>query len=164
MATFVIDASATLPWCLKDEETAWTIGLLRRLNTGDRIIVPAHWPTEGLQWLADGDATPTHPSGPRSPLLGRTRNPSNRGRGPTLPGPIQSRPRAMRPAQPYRIRRSLSGTGQALCISARHAGWRPAESSIIGKHFADRMKARGWPTARARMLCSTHAGDADHSG
>ena len=46
MATFVTDASATLPWCPKDEETAWTIGLLRRLNTGDRIIVPAHWPTE----------------------------------------------------------------------------------------------------------------------
>jgi predicted nucleic acid-binding protein len=46
MAVFVIDASATLPWCLKDEETAWTVDLLRRLNTGDRITVPAHWPTE----------------------------------------------------------------------------------------------------------------------
>lgn len=46
MATFVIDASATLPWCLKDEESAWTINLLRRLGTGDSIIVPAHWPTE----------------------------------------------------------------------------------------------------------------------
>jgi predicted nucleic acid-binding protein len=46
MAVFVIDASATLPWCLKDEETARTISLLRRLNTGDRIVVPAHWPTE----------------------------------------------------------------------------------------------------------------------
>jgi predicted nucleic acid-binding protein len=46
MAVFVVDASATLPWCLKDEESAWTIGLLRRLNSGDRIIVPAHWPTE----------------------------------------------------------------------------------------------------------------------
>jgi predicted nucleic acid-binding protein len=46
MTTFVIDASATLPWCLKDEESAWTISLLRRLSTGDRIIVPAHWPTE----------------------------------------------------------------------------------------------------------------------
>jgi predicted nucleic acid-binding protein len=46
MATFVIDASATLPWCLKDEESAWTISLLHRLGTGDRIIVPAHWPTE----------------------------------------------------------------------------------------------------------------------
>ncbi len=46
MATFVIDASATLPWCLKDEESVWTISLLRRLSIGDRIIVPAHWPTE----------------------------------------------------------------------------------------------------------------------
>jgi predicted nucleic acid-binding protein len=46
MAVFVIDASATLPWCLKDEETSWTIDLLRRLGAGDAIIVPAHWPTE----------------------------------------------------------------------------------------------------------------------
>jgi predicted nucleic acid-binding protein len=46
MAVFVIDASATLPWCLKDEESSWTIGLLRRLGTGDSILVPAHWPTE----------------------------------------------------------------------------------------------------------------------
>lgn len=46
MPTFVIDASATLPWCLKDEETAWTVDLLRRLDRGDAIIVPAHWPTE----------------------------------------------------------------------------------------------------------------------
>jgi len=46
MATFVIGASATLPWCLKDEESDWTIGLLRRLSTGEVIIVPAHWPTE----------------------------------------------------------------------------------------------------------------------
>jgi len=46
MAVFVIDASATLPWCLKDEATDWTIALLRRLATGDRILVPAHWPTE----------------------------------------------------------------------------------------------------------------------
>ena len=51
MAKFVIDASATLPWCLKDEESAWTISLLRRLSTGDRIIVPAHWPTEVLNGL-----------------------------------------------------------------------------------------------------------------
>ena len=46
MARFVIDASATLPWCLKDEETAWTVDLLRRLTTGDQIVVPAHWPIE----------------------------------------------------------------------------------------------------------------------
>ncbi len=46
MARFVIDASATLPWCLKDEETAWTVDLLRRLTSGDQIVVPAHWPIE----------------------------------------------------------------------------------------------------------------------
>jgi predicted nucleic acid-binding protein len=46
MATFIADASATLPWCLKDEETAWTLSLLHRLGQGDAILVPAHWPTE----------------------------------------------------------------------------------------------------------------------
>lgn len=46
MAVFVVDASATLAWCLEDETTPWTEGLLERLRRGDRIIVPAHWPTE----------------------------------------------------------------------------------------------------------------------
>jgi len=46
MATFVADASVTLPWCFQDEATAWTDGLLDRLRGGDRIAVPAHWPTE----------------------------------------------------------------------------------------------------------------------
>jgi predicted nucleic acid-binding protein len=46
MATFVADASVTLAWCFQDEATAWTDGLLDRLRLGDRITVPAHWPTE----------------------------------------------------------------------------------------------------------------------
>jgi predicted nucleic acid-binding protein len=46
MAIFVADASATLPWCFEDEATAWTESLLDRLRAGDRIVVPAHWPTE----------------------------------------------------------------------------------------------------------------------
>lgn len=46
MATFVADASVTLPWCFQDEATVWTDSLLDRLRFGDRIIVPAHWPTE----------------------------------------------------------------------------------------------------------------------
>ena len=46
MAMFVVDASAALPWCFEDESTQWTDGLLQRLKDGDRITVPAHWPTE----------------------------------------------------------------------------------------------------------------------
>lgn len=46
MATFVADASVTLPWCFQDEATAWTDSLLDGLRRGDRIAVPAHWPTE----------------------------------------------------------------------------------------------------------------------
>jgi len=46
MATFVIDASATLPWCFADEATPATNLLLARLRSGDEAIVPAHWPLE----------------------------------------------------------------------------------------------------------------------
>ena len=46
MAVFVVDASAALAWCFEDEASSWTDGLLERLRQGDRIVVPAHWPTE----------------------------------------------------------------------------------------------------------------------
>jgi predicted nucleic acid-binding protein len=34
------------PWCFEDEATDWSADLLQRLIQGDRITVPAHWPTE----------------------------------------------------------------------------------------------------------------------
>jgi predicted nucleic acid-binding protein len=43
---FVIDASATMPWCFKDEATEGTERLLDRAALDERIYVPAHWPTE----------------------------------------------------------------------------------------------------------------------
>jgi hypothetical protein len=46
MAAFVVDASATLPWCFADEATAATNAPLARLRRGDEAIVPAHWPFE----------------------------------------------------------------------------------------------------------------------
>lgn len=51
MAIFVVDASAALAWCFEDEASTWTEGLLERLCQGDRIVVPAHWPTEVLNGL-----------------------------------------------------------------------------------------------------------------
>jgi predicted nucleic acid-binding protein len=51
MAVFVVDASAALAWCFEDEASSWTDGLLERLRQGDRIVVPAHWPTEILNGL-----------------------------------------------------------------------------------------------------------------
>jgi predicted nucleic acid-binding protein len=51
MAIFVVDASAALAWCFEDEANSWTDGLLERLRRGDRIVVPAHWPTEILNGL-----------------------------------------------------------------------------------------------------------------
>jgi predicted nucleic acid-binding protein len=51
MGAFVVDASATLPRCFADEATDWTVNLLLRLKQGDRIVVPAHWPTEVLNAL-----------------------------------------------------------------------------------------------------------------
>ena len=51
MAAFVVDASAALAWCFEDEANSWTDGLLERVRQGDRIVVPAHWPTEILNGL-----------------------------------------------------------------------------------------------------------------
>jgi predicted nucleic acid-binding protein len=51
MAVFVVDASAALAWCFEDETSSWTDGLLERLRQGNRIVVPAHWPTEILNGL-----------------------------------------------------------------------------------------------------------------
>ena len=51
MAFFVVDASAALAWCFEDEASGFTDGLLERLRQGDRILVPAHWPTEILNGL-----------------------------------------------------------------------------------------------------------------
>jgi predicted nucleic acid-binding protein len=48
---FVVDASATLPWCFEDEATAATEGLLERLRAGEPATVPAHWPTEVMNGL-----------------------------------------------------------------------------------------------------------------
>jgi predicted nucleic acid-binding protein len=43
---FVIDASATLPWRFEDEATPWTEALLDRVQAGEEVRVPAHWPFE----------------------------------------------------------------------------------------------------------------------
>ena len=43
---FVIDASATLPWRFFDEATPWSEALLDRVESGEEIFVPAHWPFE----------------------------------------------------------------------------------------------------------------------
>ena len=43
---FVVDASATLPWCFPDEATASTEALLDRVAAGEQVTVPAHWLTE----------------------------------------------------------------------------------------------------------------------
>jgi predicted nucleic acid-binding protein len=46
MPGFVPDASATLPWRFEDEATPWTESLLDRIQGGEEVIVPAHWPLE----------------------------------------------------------------------------------------------------------------------
>jgi predicted nucleic acid-binding protein len=48
---FVIDASATLPWRFEDEATLWTEGLLNRVEGGEEVRFPAHWPLEVLNGL-----------------------------------------------------------------------------------------------------------------
>src|SRR5262245_53563390 len=46
MVSFVIDASATLPWCFDDEVTAYTEGLLGRCAAGEEVAVASIWPLE----------------------------------------------------------------------------------------------------------------------
>jgi predicted nucleic acid-binding protein len=46
MVSFVIDASATLPWCFEDEATAYTEGLLNRCAAGEEVMVASVWPLE----------------------------------------------------------------------------------------------------------------------
>jgi len=51
MAIFAVDASVALAWCFEDEASPLADRLLDRLRQGDRIVVPAHWPTEVLNGL-----------------------------------------------------------------------------------------------------------------
>ena len=46
MASFVIDASTTLPWCFEDEATAYTERLLNRCAAGEEVMVASIWPLE----------------------------------------------------------------------------------------------------------------------
>lgn len=46
MSGFVPDSSATLPWRFADEATRWTEALLDRIQGGEEVLVPAHWPLE----------------------------------------------------------------------------------------------------------------------
>ena len=46
MARCVVDASATLSWCFKDESVDWIDALFKRLSSGDELLVPRHWALE----------------------------------------------------------------------------------------------------------------------
>jgi predicted nucleic acid-binding protein len=48
---FVLDASAALPWCFRDEATTETDRLLGLAERGELLYVPAHWPSEILNGL-----------------------------------------------------------------------------------------------------------------
>ncbi len=49
--SFVIDTSATMPWCFPDEQTAQSESLLDRL-TGDEAYAPAIWTLEVANTLS----------------------------------------------------------------------------------------------------------------
>ena len=46
MPGFAPDGSATMPWRFEDEATPWTEALLDRIQRGEAVLVPAHWPLE----------------------------------------------------------------------------------------------------------------------
>ena len=45
---FVLDASAALPWCFRDEATPESDRLVALAEAGERMYVPSHWPAEIL--------------------------------------------------------------------------------------------------------------------
>jgi len=51
MPGFVPDAPATMPWRFEDEATPWTEALLDRIQGGEEVLVPAHWPLEVVNAL-----------------------------------------------------------------------------------------------------------------
>lgn len=51
MQGVIVDASAALPWCFAEEATPWTESLLNRLESGEEIRAPAHWPIEVMNSL-----------------------------------------------------------------------------------------------------------------
>jgi predicted nucleic acid-binding protein len=61
---FVLDASASLPWCFRDEATPESDLLQARAASGERIVVPGHWPAEILTGV------------PRAARRGRINDPS----------------------------------------------------------------------------------------
>ena len=46
MSDFVVDASATLAWCFRDESVGWVDGLFQRLTSDSQAFVPRHWAFE----------------------------------------------------------------------------------------------------------------------
>ena len=46
MPGFVPDASAILPWRFAGEAAPWSEALLERVQGGEEVRVPAHWPLE----------------------------------------------------------------------------------------------------------------------
>ncbi len=58
MASFVMDASAALPWCFEDEATVYTEGLLNRCAAGEEIMVASIWPLEMTNSLLGECAAP----------------------------------------------------------------------------------------------------------
>ena len=55
MNRLVVDASVTLSWCFPDEQTESSVGILDRLQTGERALVPAFWSLEVLNTLLVGE-------------------------------------------------------------------------------------------------------------
>jgi len=51
MASFGIDASATLPWRFDDEAIAYTEGLLNRCAAGGEVMGASVWPLESTNGL-----------------------------------------------------------------------------------------------------------------
>lgn len=55
MTRIVVDASVTLSWCFPDEQTSLSMEVLKRLRTGEQVLVPSFWSLEVLNSLLVGE-------------------------------------------------------------------------------------------------------------
>jgi hypothetical protein len=132
MSGFVADASATLPWRFEDEATPWTEPLLDRIQYGEEVRVPAHWPLEVANALLIGRRRGRVTARRDRRVHRRPGRPSHSPRTARWSGAMAHHSCVSRAASPDGLRCGLSGTGPTHGAAARYARSRSAKSGTSG--------------------------------
>jgi hypothetical protein len=122
MPGFVIDASATLPWRFEDEATPWTEALLERVEGGEEVRVPAHWPLEVTNTLLMARRSGRVTADQVTEFIEDLAALPIRIEPPSDPAQWPGDPRARRNPSADRVRCRVPGAGPTHRSAARHAG------------------------------------------